>query len=203
MSLLKKTPKLVSSLLTAVGMVIALLAATTAPASADPASYTLWGDGQPTTNVATFDTESVNLKTRFTVSVPGTISTVRFYKADGNQRADGDRVVGIYEEGHVSIGHTGYLQPGDETASGWQTATLSVPFDVVPGKTYYALYTSFGGVYAYEYDVFAAGPITNGPLTAVGSEYMYVYRYDENGDQLHGSYRDSGYFVTPVFVPAA
>ena len=201
MTLLKKAPKLVSSLLTAVGLVTALLAATAVPASAEPVSYTLWGDGQPTANVATFDTDAVNLKTRFTVSEPGTIYSVRFYKAAGQPRVTGDRVVGVYEEGFVSIGHSGTLPEAEETASGWQTAQLSVPFHVEPGRTYYALYTAFGGTYAYDYGVFANGPVANGPLTATGSEYMYVYRYDENGDQLHGSYRDSSYYVTPIFVP--
>lgn len=185
-------------------LAVAALAALATPstASADPVSYDIWGEATPTHSVADFDTDAVSLSTEFTVSEPGTVIAVRFYKGEGNVRADGDRWVLVGPRDQPSLGASEPLAPADETASGWQTVTLSHPLQVVPGVVYHATYTAFGGTYAYTYDVFAGGPVVSGPITAVGSSYRYVYRYDQNGEQLHGSWRDSSYWVDPVFVPA-
>ncbi|GIG65701.1 DUF4082 domain-containing protein [Phytomonospora endophytica] len=191
------------SLLTALGAAFALLTLAATPAAADPVSYQFWDDATPDHSVATFDTDAVNLITRFTVDVPGTITAVRFYKADGNERASGDRVVSVFQTATPSLGANEYLAAEDETDHGWQTVALTYPMQVQPGMSYSVSYTAFGGVYAYTYDYFADGPLTVGPLTAQNSAYLYVYRYDENGDQLTGTWRDSSYWVDPVFVPAA
>ncbi|MEV0648919.1 DUF4082 domain-containing protein [Phytomonospora sp. NPDC050363] len=203
MSLLRNRTRSASSLLTALVAATALVAVGATPAAADPASHQLWGDQTPAHSVADFDTDALNLSTVFTVDVPGTITAIRFYKADGNERAAGDRWVAVNPTATPSLGANEFLSPEEETDYGWQTVALSYPFDVEPGVEYTVTYTAFGGVYAYTYDYFTDGPLTVGPLTAHNSTYRYIYRYDGNGDQITGTWRDSSYWVDPVFVPAA
>jgi len=203
MALIRTRTRTVSSLLTVLAAGVAVLTLASAPAAADPVSYQLWGDETPDHDVATFDTEAVNLITRFTVDVPGTITAIRFYKADGNERASGDRVVSVFQTAIPSLGANEYIGEDEETDFGWQTVALSFPMQVQPGVGYSVSYTAFGGVYAYTYDYFTDGPRTVGPLTAQNSAYLYVYRYDEDGNQVTGTWRDSSYWVDPVFVPAA
>lgn len=201
MALIRTRTRSVSSLLTALAAGIAVLTLASAPAAADPVSYQLWGDETPDHSVATFDTDALNLITRFTVDVPGTITAIRFYKADGNERTSGDRVVSVYPTASPSLGANEYMSEEEETDFGWQTVALSFPMQVRPGASYSVAYTAFGGVYAYTYDYFADGPLTVGPITAQNSAYFYVYRYDEDGNQITGTFRDSSYWVDPVFVP--
>ena len=85
----------------------------------------------------------------------------------------------------------------NESASGWQTATLSNPVVVVKGASYTTSYTAPAGRYASEQNRFSSGrTITNQALTATKG----VYRY--GGGYPTDSWNGSNYYVDVLFSPA-
>lgn len=112
------------------------------------------------------DPYPVQVGTRFTTSTPGRVTGIRFYKGPTNTGT-----------------HIGYLWSADgtrlaevtftaETASGWQTASLSTPVDLVAGQEYRVGLHSTTGNYAVDLNGLAT-PLTSGPLSAIGGAFIY------------------------------
>src|SRR5678816_1565223 len=62
-----------------------------------------------------------------------------------------------------------------ETATGWQQVTFSQPVAVTTNTTYVASYHAPSGGYALDLLYFNTAAFTNGPLTALQSNGVYVY----------------------------
>ncbi|WP_438354516.1 DUF4082 domain-containing protein [Microbacterium sp. CJ88] len=149
------------------------------------AVQTLFADAAPTTTVP--DTDPIEVGTAFTVSQPGTVKSIRFYKTVPN--------TGLHRGTLWAPDGTVLAQVAftNETASGWQRATLSTPVPVVPGTTYTVSYFSAGGRYSYEGAYFAQ-PRTNGYVTGVGvTNGRFVYGAD--GGFPTQSFNSTAYFV--------
>jgi hypothetical protein len=136
------------------------------------------------------DPDAVQVGVRFSSSVAGSVTGIRFYKGAQNSGA-----------------HVGYLWSNTgtllatvsfpaETASGWQTAMFSQPVVIQPGVEYRASYHSTVGRYAVDLNGLASA-VTNGPLStpAQGSAYVYGTAYPAN-------LSSHNYWVDVFFVPS-
>src|SRR4029077_8793417 len=96
----------------------------------------LWNDAVTPANPAANDNNPINVGTRFTSDVDGTITALRFYKGAAN--------TGV---------HTGHLYQADgtllatqtftnETASGWQQVALDTPVPILAHGQYVVSYYS-------------------------------------------------------------
>ncbi|WP_315926631.1 DUF4082 domain-containing protein [Mesorhizobium sp. SP-1A] len=153
---------------------------------------TLFKDTDMPTGSVQNDNAALELGVKFVASTNGTITGIRFYKADG--------MTGV---------HTGSLWTSTgtllatatftgETASGWQTVTFSSPVSITAGTTYVASYHS-GGAYVANSNYFGSAYV-NGPLSALSSAQgngngVFVYG---NGFPT-GSYQATNYWVDVVY----
>jgi hypothetical protein len=151
-----------------------LFAATAVPATVDAA-----------------DSSAVNLGVKFTPSVAGWITGVRFYKSAANT---GSHVGKLWSAAGAQLA-TGTF--AGETASGWQTLTFVSPVAVAANTTYVASYYAPNGSYSANGNFFAAA-YTNGPLSAPAGANG-VYLYGASGFP-NSSYNSTNYWVDPLFA---
>ena len=170
---------------------------TAAAAGSTPA--TLWTtDVIPAVETAD-DTDAVEVGTRFTVERDGVITAVRFYKGPGN---DGPHVGHVWSAAGALMGTA---QFNDETATGWQQASLIAPVEVTAGSTYVVSYHAPKGRYAVASGYFSGTPRNASPLVAPASTSgagngLFVYGA---GGFPNGSWGAASYFVDVVFIEAA
>jgi hypothetical protein len=162
-------------------------------ASAAPASQSFFPAAvSPTTPVDT-DTDAVQLGVKFSASVSGHITGVKFFKGAQNT---GTHTAAVWSSTGVKLATATFK---NETASGWQTATLTTPLAVKAGVKYVASYLAPNGRYASTNGGFDASR-TRGTLTApVGAG---VYRYGATGFPT-ASFQNSNYFVDVNFLATA
>ena len=148
----------------------------------------------PTTQ-NTVDPAAVELGMKFQSDVAGSVTGIRFYKGSQNTGT-----------------HTGYLWSGtgsllasvtftNESASGWQTATLSVPVAITPGATYVVSYFAPKGNYSSSSGYFNsssdAAPL-HAPDTISGGGNG-VYRYGDASFPT-STFNATNYWVDVVFA---
>ena len=154
-------------------------------------SYSLWPSATPA-NANDPDASSVELGVKFTSSVNGTVSAIRFYKSLQNT---GTHTVALWTSGGAKLASA---TAANETASGWQTVTLSAPINIAAGTTYVASYHAPYGHYADDQNYFA---YSNGVLAA--PRYAGVYTYSTGSSFPTSSWNDSNYWVDIVFNQAS
>ena len=141
-------------------------------------------------NAAWSDTSAVQVGVRFSSSVAGTVTGIRFYKGTANTGT-----------------HQGYLWTSTgtllatvtfsrESASGWQSATFDTPVTIQPGVEYRASYHSTVGRYAVDLGGLH-NAVSSPPLStpATGGVYLYGTAYPANPSPHN-------YWVDVFFVPA-
>jgi hypothetical protein len=143
-------------------------------------TFTLLGSETPDV-AATADTAAVELGMGFSVSQPGVVTGIRFYKGEGNTGAHVGNLWSAAGEKLASVRFTG------ETASGWQTATLTTPYALTPGERYVVSYLAPAGRYASTPDYFTILR-SEGPLTA-DTAANGRFRYGSGGGFPTESYR--------------
>lgn len=153
-----------------------------------PDSQTLFGDQVPTS--ATPDGSSVELGAAFSPTVDGTITSIRFFKGTGNL---GTHVGSLWSSSGTLLARATFT---NETATGWQTATLATPVSVSAGTTYLVSYLAPQGHYSYASGFFN-NPWTAGDLTSP-SNNNGRYLYGTGGFPIY-SYGGANYFVDVVF----
>ncbi|MGO4535814.1 DUF4082 domain-containing protein [Leifsonia sp. 2MCAF36] len=126
------------------------------PDASIPAN-TAWQDGRP-----------VQLGVRFTTSVAGTITGIRFYKGTG----DTGTHTGSLWSATGTLLATGTFS--GESGSGWQDLYFSTPVSVTPGTEYRASYYTTWSAYAVDPGALT-NPVSNGPLTTVANGGAYSY----------------------------
>ncbi|MGN8244871.1 DUF4082 domain-containing protein [Cellulomonas soli] len=165
---------------------------TTAGAGGCPC--TLFGERVPSVASAN-DGAAVELGVSFVPSVAGAVTGVRFYKGAANT---GTHTGTLWSSTGTQLRTVTF---GDESASGWQTASFSSPYTVTPGETYVVSYLAPRGGYSATAAAFAAD-LTAGPLTvpAAGNG-----RYRYGGGFPTSTWQQTNYFVDVVFenAPAA
>jgi Domain of unknown function (DUF4082)/Fibronectin type III domain len=145
------------------------------------------------------DTSSVNLGVKFTAATSGTVTGIRFYKAQANT---GTHIGSLWTAGGQ------LLQQGqfsNETASGWQTLTFANPVPVTGGTTYVASYLAPRGHYSVNRSAFASNPIVNPPLQALATTTSSngVYAYNANAVFPASTFSATNYWVDVLFAPGA
>ncbi len=137
------------------------------------------------------DRVELNLGVRFTSSLGGTITGIKFYKGANDV---GTHTGSLWSSTGTLLATATFT---NETASGWQTVTFSNPVAITAGTTYVASFHSFGG-YTSTSNYFAT-PKTNGPLTATAG----VYAYGSGNPFPTGTYANTNYWVDVVYSQSA
>ena len=154
----------------------------------------------PTTGGSTItlanDTGAVEVGVRFSTSVAGTVTALRYYKPAGCPvgtksghlwSATGARLASVNFKG--------------ETASGWQTATLAQPVALAKDTMYTVSYFAPKGGYAATLDYFRGRTVVSGSLTAP-AQGNGVYRYGSAPSYPATNYsRTPNYWADIVFTP--
>jgi len=135
------------------------------------------------------DSQSVEVGLKFSASVNGVLTGLRFYKDVANT---GTHVADIWSS-------TGQLLDtatfANETASGWQEVNFTSPLVITAGTTYVASYHTDGN-YSDTPNYFTS-PVTNEDLTAPAGNG--VYSYGTNVSFPTNTYNATNYWVDPVF----
>ncbi|WP_441246880.1 DUF4082 domain-containing protein [Kitasatospora sp. McL0602] len=166
------------------------------------APTTIFGSAVPAT-AAFADPAATTVGVRFTSTLAGTVSGVRFFKGAANT---GTHVGALWDAQGRQLAKVTFPH---ETATGWQQADFDQPVPIQPGVTYVASYLAPAGHYAAAPYAFDGGPVVyeSGPLTAVGGSFA-------SGSALAfpaQSHENTDYYVDVVFsatkaethVPAA
>ena len=153
---------------------------------------TIFGTAVPNASVST-DTRSTEVGVKFTVSVNGYVTAIRFYKGAGNT---GTHV------GRLWLGTTLMASAvfEGETATGWQTVQLSEPVPITTGRTYTVTYYAPAGRFSTTPNYFSSAKTSN-PFTATTG----VFRRGTGG-VLPTSTTTTNYWVDATFstkVPPA
>ena len=163
---------------------------TRAPDSPDAQS--LFSDVLPSTAAAN-ESSPVELGMAFQAARDGQVSAIRFFKGAGN---NGTHTGSLWSSTGTRLATVTFT---NETATGWQSATLSTPVRVTAGTTYIVSYYAPQGHYAYTSGYFANAR-TNGALTApAGNNGRYVY--GSGGGFPTDSWNSTNYFVDVLFTP--
>lgn len=185
---------LVLGLLVASGLVGGwFLAGTVSAADNGDGTYSFHGSGWVPGTRDGSNVDAVELGMRFTLSEPGSITALRFYK---------DSADSTTHTGSLWLASTGErLATGTysgETSSGWQTLTLSSPVEVAPGTEYVVSYTTSGPFVRTAW--FFTEDITSDVITAIGGGNG-VFRYGDGSVMPSSSSQVSDYGADVVFEP--
>lgn len=157
--------------------------------AADTASYTIFGSAVPA-NPADTDTSDVVVGTKFSASVAGTVTGVRYYKSAQNT---GTKVGTLWDGNGRALASVTF--PG-QASVGWQTATFASPVAVTAGGTYTASYRAPVGRYAGDSGALSSSkPAKSGALTATQGVYSYTGGFPTK------TWSSSNYYVDVVFQP--
>ncbi len=160
-----------------------------------------WGSAAATTTYSFFanldvsgvptdpDFIPIEVGLRFTSSSDGTLTAVRFLKAEGSGNT---HPVSVWTAGQRLATATSTT----ETSSGWQEVRLSTPVTIKAGEVYVVSYhtTRYRVSEDYFTEKATAGPL----MTTSGAG---VYAYGESSFPTE-TYRASNYWVDVVFAPA-
>ncbi|GAA1222298.1 hypothetical protein GCM10009655_22370 [Rhodoglobus aureus] len=155
-------------------------------------STSIWGNSKPTGASLDTDKKAVELGTKFTPTTNGRVTAIRFYKVTGQTgvhtgsiwAADGTRLAKVTFK--------------NESAAGWQTATLSKPLTVKSGSSYVVSYrVPAGGRYAATENF--SGKSSSSVL-AVSKRNSGFYTYSSAGSHPRSQWRSSQYWADVTFV---
>ncbi|OLC50454.1 MAG: hypothetical protein AUH43_05110, partial [Acidobacteria bacterium 13_1_40CM_65_14] len=142
------------------------------------------------------DTGNVEIGTKFRTNVGGTISGIRFYKFSANT---GTHIGSLWSSTGTKLAGATFA---GETASGWQQVNFATPVTITANTTYVASYHANAGRYAVNSQYFAAGGVTNGPLTALADGVdggNGVYKYGTGSIFPNLTFNSENYWVDVVF----
>ncbi|MBB5534796.1 DUF4082 domain-containing protein [Rhizobium giardinii] len=160
----------------------------------DPAGVSLFQWTEGPTGAAVVDTAPLELGMKFTASVVGTITGIRFYKP---ANATGAHTGSLWSSTGTLLATVNFT---NESTSGWQTATFSNPVAITAGTTYVASYHTTG-VYAATANYFNSAKV-NGSLTAPSSSASGgngVYTYSSGTAFPTSSFQAANYWVDVVY----
>jgi hypothetical protein len=162
-------------------------------AAEDLQNQTLLGDEVPDTAAAA-DGAPVELGMAFTPSRNGAVKAIRFFKGTGN---NGTHTGSVWSLAGSRLATVTFE---NETATGWQTATLAQPLAVTAETTYVVSYFAPQGRYAVTPGFFSTS-LTKGDLTAPATNNGR-YFYASGGGFPAYTYGASNYFVDVLFERA-
>ena len=155
---------------------------------------TIFDNATPQT-VDSGDTSGITVGVKFTTSVSGSVTGVRFYKAQANT---GTHIGSLWTTSGTLLASATFT---NETASGWQQVTFSKPVAVTAGTTYVASYFAPNGHYSATSNGLSSA-VSNPPLAAVASSTSPngVYTYGSLSAFPNASFNSTNYWVDVLFV---
>ena len=157
----------------------------------------IWGTAVSPAIVTAADNSAVELGLRFRSDISGFITAIRFYKGAGNT---GTHVGHLWDATGNQLATVTFA---NETASGWQNASLSMPVAVTANTTYVVSYYAPNGGYSYDHGYFGGAGVSNSPLFALANGENGgngLFRYGVGGGFPTGSYQSTNYWVDVVFT---
>jgi hypothetical protein len=154
----------------------------------------IWSNATTPAIAAEADSTAIEVGVKFRSDVDGSITGIRFYKGEGNA---GTHVGHLWTSNGLLLASVTFT---NETASGWQQASLSTPVGVSANTTYVVSYHAPVGRYALNEPYFTTA-IVNGPLRALSDGEAGgngVYRYGTSGFPTQ-TFNASNYWVDVVF----
>ncbi|KIS26983.1 hypothetical protein TV39_12935 [Arthrobacter sp. SPG23] len=142
---------------------------------------------------ASTDVRAVELGVAFNSSIAGSVTAIRFYKGTSNT---GTHTGSLWTASGVRLAKVTFT---NETASGWQTATLPTPIALTVGTNYIVSYNAPAGRYSYTPNFFTKA-WTSGALTARANNNG-LYRFGSGTAVPNQSSNKTNYFVDVVFAP--
>jgi len=142
----------------------------------------------------------VELGVVFRSDVPGSVLGVRFYKSAANV---GPHVGNLWSSSGTLLASADFTE---ETASGWQQASFSVPVDIAANTPYVASYHVTVGHYSDDQNYFANSGVDTPPLHALASGASGpngVFSYGSASSFPDQGLSGSNYWVDVLFEPAA
>jgi len=137
------------------------------------------------------DPLAVEVGVQFSVSQPGSVVGVRYYKSAQNR---GTHVGSLWSESGVRLAAATFTR---ESSTGWQTVRFAQPVGLIPGTTYVASYHTSTGYYAQQQWAFAAqATVGNSTIRATRGVYDYGM-----GGFPHSTWHDAAYYVDVLFQP--
>ena len=167
-----------------------------APSSAVTPQLTVF-DLQTPAQADANDGSAVELGVKFQADESGSVTGVRFYKADTNT---GTHVGSLWNAGGTRLAQATF---SNETASGWQTATFATPVSITAGTTYVASYHAPKGHYSATGSAFSPNGVDNPPLHALSNATspngLYAYSAAA-GTFPTNSFNATNYWVDVTYV---
>ena len=157
-------------------------------------NYSIWSPSAVPAG-ADGDTSSVEIGTKFRTTTGGSITGIRFYKFSTNT---GTHVASLWSRTGTKLATATFA---GESASGWQQVNLATPVAIAANTTYVVSYHATKGHYATNTAYFAAGGVTNGPLTALADGVdggNGVYKYGTASVFPNLTYQSECYWVDVV-----
>nr|WP_238345086.1 DUF4082 domain-containing protein [Actinopolymorpha cephalotaxi] len=159
----------------------------------------LWDASTVPDTASAADTASLEVGVKFSSSVGGTISGIRFYKGPANT---GTHTASLWSLAGARLATATFT---NETAQGWQQVNFSAAVTIRAKQTYVASYFAPNGGYATSLNYFSnpyanaplSAPIDGGPQGGNG-----VFRYADSSIFPVASLRSTNYWVDVVFTPA-
>ena len=145
------------------------------------------------TNASVADSAPTTLGTRFVPAADGFISGIRFYKGSANT---GAHVGTLYDAAYNTLATVNF---GNETTSGWQTATFSTAVPVTAGATYIAAYFAPNGRYAADSYFFSYHAFGSGKLTAPGGNNNPNGVFGNGVNKPTESFKQTNYYVDAIW----
>jgi len=140
----------------------------------------------------------VELGVKFRSDVPGTITSLRFYKSAANT---GTHIGNLWSNSGALLATATFT---NETASGWQTVTFSPAVAITANTVYVASYHTNSGHFSVDLNAFTSAGVDNSPLHALqngvsGGNGVYIY----GGTSAFptSTYYSANYWVDVVFTP--
>ncbi len=137
------------------------------------------------------DVTAVTLGVRFSATVDGTVSGVKFYKGPNNT---GTHVGALWSATGTKLATVTFT---NESTSGWQTATFSQPVAVTKNTEYVATYRTSVGLYSSTANGLGAA-LSRDPLLTVTNAGRYSY-----ADAFPTGTSSANYLVDVIFNKAA
>jgi hypothetical protein len=155
---------------------------------------TFWnGTATPGTAQVTNDTSSVTLGLKFSSTVPGVVTGVRFYKGTRNT---GTHIGRLWSSTGAKLAEVTF---SNETAYGWQQANFPAPVNIAANTTYVISYLAPRGYYAA--DTYYPWSSLNSSTLRVSGSSPGVYAYGSTTSFPTGTWNRCNYWVDVVFVP--
>ncbi|HYA45793.1 MAG TPA: DUF4082 domain-containing protein [Acidimicrobiales bacterium] len=112
-------------------------------------------------NLSSSSTQAVQVGMKFSSSVAGYVTAVRFYKGPKNT---GTHIGHLWSRNGALLASITFT---NETVSGWQQASFSTPVAIAANTTYIVSYRTQSGHYSFNTRYFSTSGVDNGPLHAL------------------------------------